>query len=221
MFSLKGNEEALKRFVRSVGAGEFLFHQNDLGNTMFIIMGGTIELLDKRGHEYVIVGTMGQGQVLGEKAILQETPYRRTYSVRAKVETTLLEFETKNIKIIAAIIPDFTLRILQTAAKRLDKANEMIELLRPMDSAQRFIKCIQFIFRQNGVQSAGGVEAPISLDDIYQITSINRPLITQYLARLTTNKVLVKTKAGFVLPNEHALTDSIADLQEHRDRAAA
>ena len=57
------NEELIKKFVRTISTGEILFKQNDLGNTMFIIVGGEIELLDNHGEKEknYVVGTLGIG----------------------------------------------------------------------------------------------------------------------------------------------------------------
>lgn len=212
------NDEALRKFLRTLSPQEFLFQQGEMGNTMFIITSGSIELVEKRGAEQVVVGTLGPGQLLGEKAVLQETPYPRTYSARAKAECSLLEFEMKNIKIIAAIIPDFTLRILQTAAKRLDRANELIDLLRPFDPAMRMVKCLRFLARQSGVKTAMGIEISTSIEEIYSIASIDRGLIGKYLNLLVVNKILLPGRSGFILVDENALEQFAPQLG---DRAAA
>lgn len=207
------NDELLKKFVRHLVPGEVLFRQNDLGNTMFIIIQGTIELIENRVDHEFIVGYFSNGEVLGEKAMLSEKPYPRTYGARAKTETTLLEFETREVKIVEGIIPNFTTRILQIAAQRLDRANRLIKVLRPTDAFQRFVAAIHF-FSEDGEKSADGTEVALTIAAIEEVAAIDLELIEQCVAELFRLKIARKTKTGFTIADPQAVDQAIAEFKE-------
>lgn len=208
------NEDQLKKFIRQFSNHEYVFHQNDMGNTMFVIIAGSIELLDNRNGQEFVVGTLTPGQVLGEKAMLTESPYKRTYSARTKDDTSLLEFTNKHLKIVEAIIPDFASRILQIAAKRLDRANRIISILRPLDPFARLIAAIEFLADEGGKKVAEGVEVPMGVADIEQLCSIDPQIIASSLEAFVDAKILRKTKNGYLLTDKHALSQYLPDLKE-------
>lgn len=215
MFQLANlNDEVLKRFVRSLSSGELLFEMGEMGNTMFIIIQGTMEMLEERGTDSVVVNVVGPGEVIGEKAILSESPYKRGYTARAKSEVTLLEFESKSIRLIEAVIPNFTHRILQMAASRLDRANHLIRVLRSLDPVERIIKCIQFLASQHGVKTSEGVEVNITIHDIYNVIYVEKQTIEFCLNQLTNKKILRKTKSGFLLTDANAMDQYASELRE-------
>lgn len=210
--------EQLKKFVRQLSAGETLFEQGDLGNTMYIIVSGSFSLLEKRDGAFFVVGTLSVGQVLGEKALLTESPYRRTYTARAEEPATLLEFDNKNLKTVENIIPNFTSRILQIAAKRLDRANKMITILRSMDPIDRVVNAILFICEESGKQTPDGVVVTLTATDINQVCHVDKTIIGECLELMKTAKVIHVQKDTAVIPDLNALKQYYPEL---KDRVAA
>jgi CRP-like cAMP-binding protein len=208
------NSEQLRKFTRTVATGEFLFHQNDLGNTMFVIIEGEIELVEHRRNEEFVVGIMGVGQILGEKAFLTEVPYHRTFSARAKVNCSLLEFERKHIKIVETIIPNFALRILQIAAQRLDRANKIIKLLHYWNPIERLARGILFFNDESGKQTTAGYEITITPDDLVQLTNVNRDTINMVLEELTRAQIIRTSKNGMLLTDPDKLLQFVPDLSQ-------
>lgn len=212
------NPEQLKKYVRQLSAGETLFEQGDLGNTMYIIVSGTFTLLEKRNESHFVVGTLSVGQVLGEKAMLTESPYRRTYTARAEEPSTLLEFDNKNLKMVENIIPNFTSRILQIAAKRLDRANKLISLLRSMDPIERVVSAVLFICEESGKQTPDGIVVPLTAHDINQICHVEGAIISECLDLMKAARIIVFQKDTAVIPDLNALKQYYPEL---KDRVAA
>lgn len=208
------NPEQLKKYVRHVSAGEMLFQQNDLGNTMFVIVSGTLTLLETRGEAQFVVGSLAIGQVLGEKALLTESPYRRTYSARAEENSTLLEFDNKHLKLIEAIVPNFTSRILSIAAKRLDRANSIISLLRSLDPVERVVNTLLFLAEDAPKAGTGGLEIEATPEDINQVCHVPMPIIQDCLKLLYSAKILHATKKGILITDVNALRQYFPELKE-------
>lgn len=210
--------EQLKKYIRQLSPGETLFEQGDMGNTMYIIVSGTFSLLEKRDESYFVVGSLSVGQVLGEKAMLTEAPYRRTYTARAEDACTLLEFDNKNLKMVEQIIPNFTSRILQIAAKRLDRANRLITLLRSMDPIDRVVSAILFLCEESGKQTPDGVVLALNVSDINQVCHVDKVVIAECLELMKTAKIIVVQKDTVVIPDLNALRQYYPEL---KDRVAA
>ena len=79
-------EHAIERTVRS---GVTLFEKGDTGDTMFVVVEGSVEVVDN-GETLAV---LGPGAVFGELALLTSEP--RSASVRATTRTHLLALEQR------------------------------------------------------------------------------------------------------------------------------
>src|SRR4051812_1847094 len=84
------NDAALNKFVREINSGDYLFKQAQRGNTMYVIVDGLVKVFFKAMSVDRLVGLATTGEVIGEKAILSEKPYKRDFSAQAKTNCTLL-----------------------------------------------------------------------------------------------------------------------------------
>lgn len=99
-------------------AGDEVFHQGDLGDALYIIINGEVEVvLDEPGGERV-VAQMGTGEFFGELALLQHRP--RTASVRCTKPTTLLALPKADFQALAMSLPQLRSDFNRIAATRSD-----------------------------------------------------------------------------------------------------
>src|SRR2546430_6365508 len=81
------NAVAERATIMRLAAGEWLFHQDDVGDAMFVVLSGRVEVvLEHPVNE--VVRVLGRGGVVGELALLTEAP--RSAGVRARRDTELL-----------------------------------------------------------------------------------------------------------------------------------
>jgi CRP/FNR family cyclic AMP-dependent transcriptional regulator len=208
------NDSFLAKFVRRFSREEFLFHQGDTGNSMYVIVEGTIVLLAKSQKTERLVGTLGAGEVLGEKAILTSAGYKRTFSAQAKTETILLEIDSQNLKLIQAKIPDFTIKILKIISERLDKANNLINILRFTDETERLVQYILYFCKYNFKKTPEGVELALTTDDIHHAVNLEEDFVGKCLEELCRSKILVKRNNGYIVSDENALVQFTGTLKE-------
>ena len=131
--------EALRRFMMEVATGQKLFEQNDKGNTLYIIVEGSIKLVHKVMQTERVIAVLGPGEIVGEKALCSSTPYRRAFTAVADSATVVLEFDGASLKAIGAKLPDFPLKMLEVVVQRLDKANELVGILQSPKQAERVV----------------------------------------------------------------------------------
>ena len=75
----------LRDFTTHFAENDFLFEEGDVGDCAYIIESGSVELSIDKGGKILIIATLGEGDVLGEMAIIDKRP--RTATARALEET--------------------------------------------------------------------------------------------------------------------------------------
>lgn len=94
-------------------AGDTIFEQGRVGNEMYFILSGCVEII-VNGN---IVGALEDGAFFGEVALLGQVP--RTATIRAKMHATLYSFERSDFHAILANYEDMAIRIQQVYQERM------------------------------------------------------------------------------------------------------
>jgi len=99
------------------GAGEIIIRAGDPGNRFYIITTGEVEVVrhDADGREER-VARLGPGQYFGEIALL--TGVRRTATIRATVDTTVLSMARQHFSTLVEHMPDLRDTFERTAGDR-------------------------------------------------------------------------------------------------------
>jgi CRP-like cAMP-binding protein len=204
------NHPLLKQYLKHIPKNTILFQQGQSGNTMYVILRGTVELLADRDGEEHIFGLVESGQFLGEKAIVRDLPYQRVFGARSKTELTVLELALKDIAIIYNLMPDLMMdimkRMFQVAAERLDKANYLARILRPSDNVDRLAQCILFFAKTSGQKTKEGLEVTITAESIHYYIDMPMNDIEQCLIDLTAQGILTsKNNHVYCITDSNAL----------------
>lgn len=118
----------------NLDAGEFLFHQGDMGRGMYIIVDGKVDIVleSAETREVIkILATLDPGNYLGEVCML--LPQERTAGVRAQTKVKLMYMDSRDfLRDIDGKDPN-ALRISHnlalTLSQRLKRANEIVASL--------------------------------------------------------------------------------------------
>ena len=76
--------KTLKPYLRLFNDQDVVFQQGQLGNTVFIVLTGTVHLLLESELGEHVFSVAGSGDLLGEKALLSATPHPRVFSAQAQ-----------------------------------------------------------------------------------------------------------------------------------------
>ncbi len=79
--------------LRKLKAGEVLFTERDVGDSLFVLRSGAITLLRRQGDEDKLVSQVRSGQLIGEMALMGDPVRRETAS--ANVAAELIEIKRK------------------------------------------------------------------------------------------------------------------------------
>ena len=79
----------------AIKAGEELFAEGARGDRAYVIQDGQLEILKSSSGRQVLISVRGSGDVIGEMALLEDSP--RSASVRARTDATLLAIHQEQL----------------------------------------------------------------------------------------------------------------------------
>jgi signal transduction histidine kinase len=97
--------------------GQCVIREGTEGDTLYIILSGSLEVLKQEGDREITLATRAPGEVIGEMSLLQAAP--RTASVRALTQSELLAIGPDAFRQLLARRPSAAATLLRTVAARL------------------------------------------------------------------------------------------------------
>jgi CRP-like cAMP-binding protein len=94
-------------------AGQVLFREGDRASFMYVLLSGTAEIIV---HDKV-VETPGPGDIVGEMAVIDNSP--RSATVIAKTDCRLFPIERERFNFLVQKKPEFALHVMRVLAYRL------------------------------------------------------------------------------------------------------
>ncbi len=113
-------------------AGEWLMREGEIGDALYVVLEGGIEITKRSGEQEVVLAVRGPGEVIGELALLEQTP--RSASGRAVQEARLLRIGKEAFKQMLAASPSAALALLHTFNTRLRSTEAMLRQTEKMAS---------------------------------------------------------------------------------------
>ncbi|MBI3892016.1 MAG: cyclic nucleotide-binding domain-containing protein [Candidatus Wallbacteria bacterium] len=114
--------------VSSVPAGQTLFDEGDSGGSLFVLLGGTVEILKAvDGAPARKLATLHPGDIIGEISLVDASP--RSAGARTATDCTLFEFSRRDLMGVLRSQPGIAAKILwailETVSLRLRDMNEL------------------------------------------------------------------------------------------------
>ena len=103
-------------------AGQELFHEGDPGDTAYVVVAGQVEIVKSVGQRETLLAVRGEGDVIGEMALLQETP--RIATVRARSDAELLTIPKSVLDALFETSPGAIRSMFSTLLERLRDTEE-------------------------------------------------------------------------------------------------
>jgi CRP/FNR family cyclic AMP-dependent transcriptional regulator len=111
---------------QNFAGGQEVCHQGDLGDAMYVILGGTAEvLIDKADGGQIAVAEMKANSFFGEIAILCDVP--RTATIKAKEPLATLKITKDMFYRVVTEFPQMAIEMLRELAHRLEDTNRKLQ----------------------------------------------------------------------------------------------
>jgi CRP-like cAMP-binding protein len=101
--------------MKEYKAGDLVFNEGDVGNSLFVIVSGEIDVLRKDGEGRLKpIATLKEPEFFGEMSLIDKE--LRSASVQAKTDTTLLVLTNENLHSFAKVFKNgFTMVVINIA----------------------------------------------------------------------------------------------------------
>jgi len=113
-------------------AGEIILHENDTGETAYVIERGRVEVSKELDGKKVHLAYMGAGEIFGEMSVIDDMP--RSATVTAVEKTTAREIQRELFFRNLQTDPEVVVNLLKVLFERLREANATILHLQKMGS---------------------------------------------------------------------------------------
>jgi CRP-like cAMP-binding protein len=113
--------------------GEMIFHEGEVGNCMYVIQEGQVEVFVGSGDDEISLNILAPGAFFGEMAVFDRNV--RSASVRALGPVRILMVDKKNLMRRVHEDPALAFRLVETMSHRIRRQTAMIiELERILES---------------------------------------------------------------------------------------
>ncbi len=108
-----------------LAAGDYVFHEGDLGTEMYIINEGKVEILNRLGDEDRVLAVLEKGDFFGEMSVLEDLP--RAASARALTDARLLQINGSTFDQMLQSNPEIAVRMMRKLSRRLRETDELLK----------------------------------------------------------------------------------------------
>ena len=107
----------LDNMGKSFRDGEFIVQQGEIGECMYVIQSGQVEVIRRAGDKEFSLAVLGEGEFFGEMALFDREV--RSAGVRALGEVWILTLERRSFLRHVRRDPSLAFRILEKMAHRI------------------------------------------------------------------------------------------------------
>jgi len=107
---------------RSYQDGEIIVNQGDVGDCMYVVQSGTVEVLAQREGKLVPLRVLGTGEIVGEMSLFDREV--RSATVRAKGTARLLTIDRRTFLSRVQEDPSLAFNIVKTMSRRIRELSD-------------------------------------------------------------------------------------------------
>lgn len=184
---------------RTFRAGEVIFHREDVGQVLYVITEGKVNicLLSPDGQAISLV-VLGKSDCFGELAILDGLPRSTDAMALERVACYTLDRSAIHSTILKN--PRFAIKVLELLSWRLRKTDDKVEDLVVLDVYGRVAKKLLDLAREHGVTTENGTRIDLRLtqQDLASMVGASRESVNKVLGYLT--------EKGYMSSDKHKIT---------------
>ena len=107
--------------------GEIIVRQGEVGDRMFVVQQGQVQVLLERDGREIPLRVLGEGEFIGEMSIFEQEV--RSATVRAQGEARLLTVDRKGFLKRIHEDPSLAYRVVQTLSRRVRQLSDEVARL--------------------------------------------------------------------------------------------
>ncbi|MBN2492941.1 MAG: Crp/Fnr family transcriptional regulator [Deltaproteobacteria bacterium] len=189
-------ERLFERFGREFPVGTVVFSEGDVGNEMYVIQSGKVNIVKKARDAEKVLVTLGPGAFFGEMAIINQKP--RSASAVVVEEARLLVIGPKTFDAMIRGNAEIAVRMIKILAQRLQEADEQIENLMLKDHNSRVVHFLSHL-AMRGKQVPGGTLVEVGAEDLANKIGLKAEDVQEVFDKLLKARLIRQAEAGGIL----------------------
>jgi CRP/FNR family cyclic AMP-dependent transcriptional regulator len=207
---MSDGERLFERFGREFPAGTVVFAEGDVGNEMYVIQTGKIDITKHARDVEKVLVTLGPGAFFGEMAIINQKP--RSASAQVVEDARLLVIGPKTFEAMIRSNSEIAVRMIKILAQRLQEADEQIENLMLRDHNSRVVHYLTNLAAK-GKDVPGGILVEVDLDSIAQKIGLDNAQVQEVLSKLFKAKLIRDAEGGMLIHDVNRLREFLEFLE--------
>jgi len=153
-------KDVYEKYVETVNAGKLIFSEGDMGESMYIIIDGEVEITKQTSTGSTkTLAVLKKGDIFGEMAIIEDKP--RSANASALVKSSLLVMNESLFLSTIETNPDFAKKMIMIMAERIRKANSLIQDLVTTDREKQIFSALNDFAEAGGNDTFKGLRVMI------------------------------------------------------------
>jgi len=189
---------------------------SEQGAHILVLQSGTVRISKSGRNGEKTLAILGPGEFFGEMSILNAKPRNATAVVETRAKVLVIDARTFEQMVIGNA--EIAVRLIKKLARRLDTANELIDVLMHRDPKARVILGLS---RQADMigrpREDGAVVVPISKDDLAEEVGLDVSEVDEVIARLVRLGIVQEDRSGIVV-SEMTRLDEFLEFLEMREK---
>jgi len=191
------SDALFSRFGREFLAGDVLFREGEKGEDMYVIQSGVVQVLKRVGGQERPLATLGRGEFVGEMAILNDKPRTATAVVLEPARCLVIDGQT--LEHMISNSTEIALRLVKKLARRLDSADEMIQILLNPDPKARVLLSLRRQAETFGEDTGLGIRVHSSAADLASEVGTDESQVHDVLERLRRLRIAAEDEMGGIV----------------------
>jgi CRP/FNR family cyclic AMP-dependent transcriptional regulator len=186
------------RLARDFPAGNVLFREGEQGEDMYVIQAGLVQILKRVGDDERPLATLGRGEFLGEMAILNGKP--RTATAVVLEDARCLVIDAATLEQMVSNNAEIAVRLVKKLARRLDAADELIQILLHPDPSARVLHGLKRHTESFGeTTDEGGVRLRVSPGELAREVGVQTEQVLDVMGRLRRLRIAGEDARGAIV----------------------
>lgn len=186
--------------------GEVIFHQGDDGDSLHVLLAGSVKVLVKTdAGSQAVVAILRPGDSVGELSLIDGEPRSATVAAIGPVETLMLP--RQDFLAVVDQSPEIRSHLLATLAGRLRRTSDLAADLAFLDGRGRLAKILLELADEHGQAVRGGIriELPIGQADLAAMAGTTRESVNKFLGWFHAQGAIVRTGRRIVVVDPELL----------------
>jgi CRP/FNR family transcriptional regulator len=192
----------------TVKKGEYLFRQNELANTIYLVKDGIVKLVQytEEGKE-VILDIVGRGQVLGEEALFNKQ--HNIVDAIALETISVCSFSLPQLEALIRNKPNIAISIITNLGQKFYSAMEQLGATANHSIKGKLLALFFRLAKEHGSETANGhlIEINLTQEDLANMIGASRVMVAQLIKQFKFQGFISKKGRYYVIHDKCLLSN--------------